>query len=100
MRRQDLPLIIVVPLGALATVVLALTLLVILQVAGPIFAQVSPGVTGPGGVTPDAISFNPALVMFGTIGLLSIPAALALKFLTGDDDRGRPRPPRSGGGPF
>jgi len=79
-------------------IVLAMVLVTIMAVAGPIFTAMS-GVTGPAGVTPDAISFGPAVAVFATAGMLSVPAALVLSLMLGGDDT-RPQAPRSGGPPL
>ena len=81
-----LGMVVVVPLAAAFTVVLALVLLTILEVTGPIFAALS-GVEGPAGVTPDAIGFNTAWLIFATVGMLSIPVSVALALFFGSNEQ-------------
>lgn len=85
------PVVVVVLVAVLATVS---------AVAGPIFTAVSPGVSGPGGVTPDSIQFGVAHLVFATAGILSVPASVVLAYFFGGSSQRETRPPRSGGGPF
>jgi hypothetical protein len=96
MRR--LSLLVAVPLAGVALVVLTAVVIVATFIGGEIFAQVAPQVSGPAGVGPGAVEPNVGLMIIGTVGALSVPAAVLLSLLLGGRAGGRePDPPRGGG---
>lgn len=75
--------------------VLAVALVTILAVSGPIFEAVDAN-QGPGNAGKGDIDFGGAILLFASAGLISVPAALFLKLMLGGNRREQPMPQRRG----
>lgn len=104
--RRGVPLLAAFIVAAVSLVAVPIAFLFLLDLSGEFFAILTPILGGVGGAGPGDITSGAgsAWVVFGTIGVLSIPAALLIAALMGGNSpslsREPPRPPRSGGPPF